>query len=85
MAAEIKDVRVALTCDFAPSVPIQTQQASKSKVRATLTSFLSAAIMDVSQGLPNKHNAAGSSEKLGRAVMRLNRRLRRLRRKRNVP
>jgi hypothetical protein len=41
--------------------------------------------MDFSRGLPNKHNAAGSSEKLRRAVMRLNRWLRRLRRKSNTP
>jgi hypothetical protein len=39
--------------------------------------------MDVSRGLPNKHNTAGSSEKLRRAVMRLNRCLRWLRR--NTP
>jgi len=28
--------------------------------------------MDVSQGLPNKHNAAGSSEKLHRGSPRIN-------------
>jgi hypothetical protein len=62
--------------DFAPSVPIQTQQAVKVESQSDPYIFYLGSHNGVSS-LPIKHNSAGA-----RAVMRSNRRLRR---RRKVP